>query len=52
MNQYIERVLAETKAKNANEPEWMDGFPSHGLAGPCPRRGRPWSACLRGSTGI
>ena len=31
---------------------WMDGFPSHGLAGPCPRRGRPWSACLRGSTGI
>ena len=23
MNQYIERVLAETKAKNANEPEFL-----------------------------
>ena len=23
MNKYIERVLAETKAKNANEPEFL-----------------------------
>ena len=23
MNAYIERVLAETKAKNANEPEFL-----------------------------
>ena len=26
MNAYIERVLAETKAKNANEPEFLPGL--------------------------
>lgn len=29
----------------------MDSFPSPGMAGPRSWRGRPWSACLRGSTG-